>query len=314
MRRKRDGAMRRITSSGNEAGRRAPVAGLWPVLGALIAGGCVAPPVDVSERELSRMALLVVDDDGGWDVELRDLDGTLLQRIEANLEDPRGISHHPGGFFLIGTALDQLSRLDMNGATTPFHDEPVTTDIHRTWVGEDGVATLSGEFDAIQLDPEGEVIDLVGIPGDQCWMDAAPGPSEGQAALLDVFGPTVVAWDLDEGSFEPIATLDWPGNVFVDSLGGDDSGNYYLGSSEQPNIWMLDEEDEFVLLTDLSSLDFAVRGVGALEVPNTDRVLALVRGDQSSAVVDVGRDGQVTEVVRGANARTGGLWRDITLW
>ena len=77
---------------------------------------------------------------------------------------------------------------------------------------------------------------------------------------------------------------------------------------------MLDEEGEFVLLTDLSSLDFAVRGVGALEVPNTDRVLALVRGDQSSAVVDVGRDGQVIEVVRGANARSGGLWRDITLW
>lgn len=276
---------------------------------ALVGSGCapIRDDVDPGPEGSARMAVLTSGDDGFYDVSLLDMSGNLLTTVDANLAEPVGISATADGSgFLVTVGYSQILRVDLSGETTPFNTEPIGT-VYRTYVsGDDGTTTTSGEYEATRLDEEGNVIETLSLGTQYCWMDAGEGPTAGSAAMLDVFGPTIAVWDGEDG-FEPLASnVGYSSNV----LGSDDSGNYYLGSSYDQNISVVSTDGEVRSLGSLSQMGVNAYGVKALESAGSSGVLALVDGNNGSAIVEIGQDGQAREIVNAA----GRLWVDMVVF
>ena len=253
----------------------------------------------------TRMAVLTSDDNGTWDVQILDIAGNDLHLVDANLAEPVGISYHPDNFFIVNT-YNSLYRVDMDGKTTPFNDEPLDS-TYRTFVSEGGEVTVPGEYEATQLDPDGNVIESLSLGTQYCWMDSGPSLNGDGAAMLDVFGPTVAVWDAESGSLEPVATsVGYSANI----MGADEGGNYYVGSSYDQDIWTIDDAGNVNNLGDLSSLGINAWGVKALEGVSRNSVYALVDGNAGSTIVEVDIDGNLTEVVGSA----GKVWMDVTVF
>jgi|GEM_PF-1602852 len=274
---------------------------------AMIGTGCAPMRDDAAPGVAgeSRMAVLTSDDNGTWDVVIMDVAGNALHTVDSNLTEPVGISYHPDDFFIVNN-YSQLFRVDMDGETTPFNDEPIGT-TYRTFISDDGDVTVPGEYDATQLDPDGNVIDSLSLGSQYCWMDSGPGLNDGNPAMLDVFGPTVAVWDTESDSFNPIATnVGYSANI----LGADEGGNYYVGSTYDQGIWTIDDQGNASSLGNLSDLGVSAYGVKALEGAGTDSVLALIDTNAGSAVVSIDQNGNLTEVVTSAGA----VWMDMTVF
>lgn len=274
---------------------------------AAIGAGCAPIRDDVAPTAAgdTRMAVLTSDDNGTWDVQIMDIAGNDLHTVDANLAEPVGIAYHPDDFFIVNT-YNQLFRIDMDGETTPFNDEPINT-AYRTSVSDGGEVTVPGEYDSTQLDPEGNVIDSMTVNGTFCWMDSGPGINNDVPVLLDVFGPTIAAWDTETDSFDPIATnVGYGANI----LGADDGGNYYLGSSYDQNLWTVDDQGNSREIGNLTQLGIEAWGVKALEPASVNSVFALVDGNMGSTVVEIDQDGNFSEVV----TSPGSVWMDMTVF
>ncbi|MCO4770752.1 MAG: hypothetical protein KDA24_12040 [Deltaproteobacteria bacterium] len=254
----------------------------------------------------TRMAVLTSDDNGTWDVTIMDVSGNALHTVDANLAEPVGISYHPDDFFIVNT-YNTLFRVDMDGETTPFNDEPIGT-TYRTFVSEGGEVTVPGEYDATQLDPEGNVIDSLSLGTQYCWMDSGPSLDGGDnAAMLDVFGPTVAVWDTETDSFNPVATnVGYSANV----LGADEGGNYYVGSTYDQGIWTIDDQGNTANLGNLTTLGIEAWGVKALEGISSNSVYALVDSSAGSTIVEVDTNGNLTEIV----SSQGQVWMDVAVF
>lgn len=253
----------------------------------------------------SRMAVLTSDDNGTWDVTIMDVSGNALHMVDSNLTEPVGISYHPDDFFIVNT-YNELFRIDMDGETTPFNDEPIGA-AYRTFVSDDGDVTVPGEYDATQLDPEGNVIDSLSLGSQYCWMDSGPSGDVGNPAMLDVFGPTVAIWDTENDTFNPVATnIGSSANI----LGADEGGNYYLGSTYDQGIWTIDGGGNATNLGSLVQLGIEAYGVKALESAGNNSVYALVDSNAGSTVVEIDMDGNLNEVVNSA----GQVWMDMTVF
>lgn len=230
---------------------------------AMIGTGCAPIRDDAAPGVAgeSRMAVLTSDDNGTWDVTIMDVSGNALHTVDANLSEPVGISYHPDDFFIVNN-YSQLFRVDMDGEVTPFNDEPIGT-AYRTYVSDDGDVTVPGEYDATQLDPEGNVIDSLSLGSQYCWMDSGPGLDSGNPAMLDVFGPTVAVWDTENDTFNPVATnVGYSANI----LGADDGGNYYVGSTYDQGIWTINDQGEATNLGSLSQMGVNAYGVKSPEI------------------------------------------------
>ena len=269
----------------------------------LIGSGCAplrddAAPGVAGETQL---AVLASDDSGTYDIVIMDASGNSLTTVDANLSQPVGISYHPDGFFVINS-YNGLTRVDMDGETSPFGDQPMGG--YRTFVSDDGTTTVTDEYDTQQLDPEGNVIDSLNTDGQFCWMDAGAGLDAGAPAVLDVFGPTVAIWDVDGGQYESLATgVGNGGNI----LGYDDGGNYYVGSSYDQGLWSVSDQGEVSSLGSLSSLGLDAYGVKALEPASVSSVFALTDTNAGSTVVEIDQSGNLTEVVNAG----GQVWLDM---
>jgi len=274
---------------------------------AAIGAGCAPIRDDVAPTAAgdARMAVLTSDDNGTWDVQIMDIAGNDLHTVDANLAEPVGISYHPDDFFIVNT-YNQLFRIDMDGEVTPFNDEPIGS-AYRTSVSDGGEVTVPSEYDSTQLDSEGNVIDSASVNGAFCWMDSGPGINDDVPVLLDVFGPTIAAWDTETDSFDPIATnVGYGANI----LGADDGGNYYLGSTYDQNLWTVDDQGNSREIGNLTQLGIDAWGVKALEPASTHSVFALVDGNQGSTVVEIDQDGNFREVV----TSVGSVWMDMTVF
>jgi hypothetical protein len=251
------------------------------------------------------MAVLTSDDNGTWDVTIMDVSGNALHTVDSNLSEPVGISYHPDDFFIVNN-YSQLFRVDMDGEVTPFNDEPIGT-AYRTFVSEGGEVTVPGEYDATQLDPEGNVIDSLSLGSQYCWMDSGPSLDGDNAAMLDVFGPTVAVWDTENDSFNPVATnVGYSANV----LGADEGGNYYVGSTYDQGIWTIDDAGNARNLGSLSQMGVEAYGVKSLEPAGVDSVFALVDSANGSTVVRIDNAGNASEVVNSV----GQVWLDMTVF
>jgi len=274
---------------------------------AMIGTGCAPIRDDAAPGAAGQanMAVLTSDDNGTWDVTIMDAGGNTLHTVDSNLTEPVGISYHPEDFFIVNT-YDQLFRVDMDGETTPFGDEPIGSGF-RTFVSSGGEVTVPGEYEATQLDSDGNVIDSLSVGSQYCWMDSGPSGDAGNPAMLDVFGPTVAVWDTENSSFNPIASfVGTSSNI----LGADESGNYFVGSSYDQTIWTIDGEGTSASLGTLTEMGMSAYGVKALEAAGSNSVYALVDGDAGSTVVEIDMNGNLNEVVNSG----GQVWLDMTVF
>ena len=275
---------------------------------ALIGTGCAPVRDDAAPGVAgeSRMAVLTSDDSGFYDVAILDMNGNSLHTVDANLAEPVGLAYHPDDFFLVSAGYSQLLRVDMDGETSPFNDAPLGS-VYRTYVSDDGTTTVSGEYDATQLDPDGEIEQTVNSGGSNCWMDVTAGLESGSPALLDVFGPTIAVWDGDENTFVNHASnVGYSANI----LGHDEGGNFYLGSSYDQGLWLVDDNGESTSLGNLSSLGIDAWGVKALEPASTSSVMALVDSNAGNVITEIDAYGNLREVVNAG----GQIWLDMVVF
>ncbi len=278
--------------------------------GAVLIGTGCAPVRDDAAPGIagdSQMAVLTSDDSGFYDVSILDMNGNSLHLVDANLAEPVGLSYHPDDFFIVSQGYSSLLRVDMDGVTTPFTDQPIGT-VYRTFVsGDDGTTTVSGEYDATRLDPEGEVIDTLSFGSEYCWMDSGEGPSTGSPAMLDVFGPTVAVWDTSAETFTDVATnVGYSSNI----LGSDESGTYYVGSSYDNRIWTISDQGETSDLGSLSAMGIDAYGVKALEPASGNSVMALVDSNLGSSIVEIDDAGNMNEITNAGGA----VWLDMVVF
>lgn len=276
---------------------------------ALIGTGC-APVRDDATPGVAgeaRMAVLTSDDSGFYDVAILDMNGNSLHTVDANLAEPVGLSYHPDNFFIVSAGYSQLLRVDMDGETSPFNDAPLGS-VYRTYVsGDDGTTTVSGEYESTVLDEDGQVVDNLGMGSSYCWMDAGQTLNGEGSALLDVFGPTIAVWDTSADTFETVATgIGYSANI----LGSDDGGNYYVGSSYDQGITMVDDQGNIESLGTLTSLGIDAWGVKALEPASSNSVMALVDANAGNAIVEIDSNGNLREVVNAGGA----IWMDMVVF
>jgi hypothetical protein len=268
----------------------------------LAATGCAperpdaAPGTNVTSDQL---AVLASSGTGGWSVDILDDDGEVSESIALGAIEPSGFAHHPDGYFLVHD-WQNIYRLDMDGAWERFNNQPVDSGIFRINVGDDGGATVAAEYDVTEIDDDGDVVAHTTVPSTYCWMDAA-GAEDGDAALLDIFGPNIAAWDADTGTFDVLAN-----NVGsdVNVLGRDESGSYWAASTYGDRLQHVDQDGtvEAVNLGALSSW-----GVKSIESAGRDAVFVLYEGNAGNGIATVTREGDIEELTTAGN----GYWLDM---
>ena len=278
---------------------------LLVALGASFAFGCAPerPELGESEYTQGQMAVLTTDDGGGWDVAILSASGEITRTVDVGVNDPSGLAYHPDGFFLVHD-WSNMYRVELDGETERFNSQPLNSGIFRINVTDDGDVTVAAEYDVTKLDSDGDVVADTQVPSTYCWMDAAePADSNSDAALLDIFGPSVAAWNAEDDSFEVIANgVGYDANV----LGHDDGGSYWVGSTYGSQVQHVSAEGDVTPI----SLSGNLYGVLALEPASRDSVYALSDGNDGSAILEIDADGEITEI---ATAETA-LWRDLIVF
>ena len=268
--------------------------------GSLLAVGCAParpdlPPSILGQAEL---AVLASSDDGyGWDIELLDISGNVIDRIDANLPEAVSLTHQGDGVFLVSDGSD-IVRVTPDGNSERFNQEPMPSVVYRMNITDDDEVTIAEEYDVTKLDEEGNLLEHTVVPGNEfCWMDAAPGRvSGGGDALLDVFGPTLATWNEGEDSFDIVAAN------FADGasiLGRDNLGNYFAGGTWSSDITRVSPEGQSTRLTGLTELGVDVYGIWAIEPAGASDVLVLYAHESGSGIVRMDSAGNTQPLIEG---------------
>jgi hypothetical protein len=271
-------------------------------LGAIIAAvGCAperpdaTPGTDVNS---DRLAVLASDGTGGWKIDILDRTGEVSNSLAVGNIEPSGFAYHPDGFFLVHD-WQNIYALDMQEQWERFNNQNIDSGIFRINVTDDDV-TVAAEYDVTEIDRGGDIIADTNVPSTYCWMDASDG-DDGDAALLDIFGPNIATWDADSGSFDVIAT-----NVGdnVNILGQDGGGSYWAASTYGDRVQHVDQEGnvESIYLNDLNAW-----GVKSLEEAGRDSVYALYEGNVGNGIAVISANGDVEEFT----AADGEIWIDM---
>ncbi len=278
---------------------------LLVALGASFAFGCAPERPELGESEYSQgqMAVLSSAGDGGWAVEVLSPSGEVRRSIDVDVSDASGLAWHPDGFFLVHD-WSNIYRVGLDGETERFNNDPFNSGIFRINVTDDGDVTVAAEYDVTKVDPGGDIVADTNVPSTFCWMDAAePADGSSDAALLDIFGPSVASWNADDDSFDIIAQgVGYDANV----LGSDAGGSYWVGSTYGSQVQHVDTDGDVTPI----SLSSGLYGVLALEPAGRDSIYALADTHDGSAVLEIDADGDVTEVAVPENA----LWRDLVVF
>lgn len=270
-------------------------------LGAILAAGCApvrpdaTPGTDVASQQL---AVLATDGTGDWTIDILDRNGDVSTSLEVGISDPSGFDYHPDGYFLVHNWSDIYS-LDMQENWERFNNQPINSGIFRINVTGDDV-TVAAEYDVTEIDEGGDVIADTQVPSTYCWMDASDS-EDGDAALLDIFGPNIASWNAESNSFDILAS-----NVGsdVNILGQDDGGSYWAASTYGDRVQHVDQDGnvESIQLRDLDAW-----GVRALEAAGRDSVYALYDGNVGNGIALISSDGEV-ETFTDAD---GSMWTDM---
>jgi hypothetical protein len=275
-------------------------------LAAAVASGCAPmredqPPGAVGSGE---MAVLSSDGGGYYDVQVLDMSGNLQYTVDSNLAQPVGIAHHPDGFFVVND-MSTLYRVDNNGESSVFNNQPIPGVVYRAFVSEDdGTTTTADEYETTVIDPEGEVVDVISSGGQYCWMDAGLGSVNGTTAVLDVFGPTVALVDTTELTIEPIATA---AGVSANILGMDGAGDHWLASNWDTRLYPIRDGQ---VGTAINLSQHGVYAVKAVEPGPGESVIVLADDSQGSLIAEVSIDGEMREILRSE----GTTWMDLAIY
>ena len=256
-----------------------------------------------------QLAVLTSSDDGyGWDIDLLDISGNVIDTIDANLDEAVSLTHQGDGIFLVSDGSNIL-RVTPDGNSERFNQEPMPSVVYRMNITEDDEVTIAEEYDVTKLDEDGNLLEHTVVPGNEfCWMDAAPGTvSGGGDALLDVFGPTLATWNEADDSFDIVAANIGDG---ANILGRDHLGNYYAGSGWGVDITRVTASGETTRLTGLSELGVSAYGVSAIEPADAGSVLVLYAGEQGSGIARIDPAGGMQTVVEAE----GKVWIDMVTY
>jgi hypothetical protein len=282
------------------------------VLIAFVFVACAPERPDVAPTDgaygTAGMAALVSDGMGSWDISVMDRHGNELDRIDANLSNPVGISHHPDDYFLVGQG-SSLLRVEADGSREVFNNEPLQSGyLYRTSVAEDGSVTVSEEYDSTELDEDGDVILYNQGTTEFCWMDATVSSLDtGDTVLLDIFGPTLAAWDTSTNAWDYFVTV--PG-AEANIVGVDRSGDYWLASSWRDDLWLATADGTSERIGRLADMGVNAWGIHAVEPAGSDSVYALYEGSVGSGIVEVDASGRATEVA----ISEGEVWLDLVVY
>ncbi len=271
-------------------------------LGAIIAAaGCAPERPDAAPGDgvtSDQLAVLASDGMGGWSIDILDDSGEISNSLEVGNIEPSGFDYHPDGFFLVHD-WQNIYRLDMQGGWDIFNNQPLDSGIFRINVTGDDV-TVAAEYDVTEIDDDGDIIADTQVPSTYCWMDASES-DDGDAALLDIFGPNIASWDAESGSFDIIAS-----NVGqdVNILGQDDGGNYWAASTWGNRIQHV-AQDGAVTTIQLQQSD--IWGVKAVESAGSDSVYALYEGNSGNAIAIVDSTGEIEELTASEDS----IWIDM---
>lgn len=275
-----------------------------------VLAGC-APQRDelLPAADVGSAGMAVLASDGmAWDIVVMDTHGNEVDRIDANLSYPTGISHHPDGFFLVGQE-GRLMKVEMDGSKETFNSEPFQSGyLYRTSVTNDGNVTVSEEYDASELDEDGDVILYNQGSTEYCWMDAAPSTHPaGDTVLLDIFGPTLAAWDTSSNAWDYFVTV--PG-AQANIVGLDRSGDYWLAQNYGDQLWLARTDGSHDSVGRLGSMGIDAWGIHAVETAGLHSVFVLFEGGIGAGIAEVDADGRASELV----VADGEAWIDLTVF
>ena len=271
-------------------------------LGAIIAAvGCAPERPDAAPGDNTtsgQLAVLASNGMGSWSVDLIDRAGEVSDSLEVGSIEPSGFAYHPDGFFLVHD-WQNIYQLDMQGGWDRFNNQNINSGIFRINVTDDDV-TVAAEYDVTKIDDGGDIVADTQVPSTYCWMDAS-GSEDGDAALLDIFGPNIASWNADSNSFDMIAT-----NVGMDVniLGQDEGGSYWAASTWGDRVQHVDQDGN-VESINISQLN--AWGVKSVEAAGRDSVYALYEGNTGNGIAIVHSDGEIEEFT---TAETG-MWIDM---
>ena len=271
-------------------------------LGAIIAAaGCAPERPDAAPGDNTtsgQLAVLASDGMGAWSVDILNRSGEVTKSLEVGNIEPSGFAYHPDGFFLVHD-WQNIYQLDMQSGWDMFNNQPINSGIFRINVNDDDV-TVASEYDVTEIDEGGDIVADTQVPSTYCWMDAAEG-EDGDAALLDIFGPNIASWDSDTGSFDIIAS-----NVGMDVniLGQDDGGSYWAASTWGDRMQHVDQEGN---IDSINIGELGAWGVKAVEAAGRDSVYALYEGNSGNGIAIVHADGEIEEFTTAES----GMWIDM---
>ena len=279
-------------------------------LAAAMAAGCVPDrPNQPSPQGSEQFAVLAANTDGySLDIVLLNHDGIELDVIETDVDSEGwapSLARHPDGFFLVSDGLN-IYRVERDGTSSQFNNEPIWGGILGVSVSEEGDVTTGNAEDGItKLDPEGEII-VHATMGGTCFMDTSPLPGDrGRDASIDIYGPRIVAADSETGALEVLVQGGGGGWQNADRLAVDGRGNFFAGSSWQGHLWRI-EDGQPELILDVGN-DLGAYQLSAITTAGPDSVLVLIEDSDGSRVIEVDGQGQTTEFA----AAEIGLWLDI---
>lgn len=279
--------------------------------GSVFASGCAPDRPDQLPQVLGQAELAVLtssDDSFGWDIEVLDISGNLIEHIDVDLDQAVSLTHQGEGTFLVSDGVDIL-RVSPDGDVERFNEEPMPSVVYRMNITDDDEVTIAEEYDVTKLDEEGNLLEHTVVPGNEfCWMDAAPGTvSGGGDALLDIFGPTLATWNESDDSFDIVAANFASG---ASILGRDHVGNYYAGSTWDSEITRVSSSGQSTRLSGIDELGLEIYGVSAIEPAGAGQMLVLYDGERGSGIVRIDSSGNAEPVVEAG----GRVWLDMVTY
>ena len=141
--------------------------------GSVFASGCAPDRPDQLPQVLGQAELAVLtssDDSLGWDIEVLDISGNLIEHIDVDLDQAVSLTHQGEGTFLVSDGVDIL-RVSPDGDVERFNEEPMPSVVYRMNITDDDEVTIAEEYDVTKLDEEGNLLEHTVIPGNEfCWI------------------------------------------------------------------------------------------------------------------------------------------------
>ena len=245
---------------------------------------------------------LLAEVDWAYEIQVYSLQGALLERIPVDLVMAESLARIGDDFLVAGTSGDwggeSLYRVGAGGELERFSAQTFSFlwDIHTiTTEEEDDTVVVADEYEAVELNDEGEVESSY-YDSTHCWMAATDGEPGSAGAMLDVYGDAIFAWDAETNDFIPVMT----GVGYSSAIGRDLGGAYYATSGYgDPTVQIAVAGEANSLAT------LPASGVAALEPASASSVFALTN---TGAVYELDRWGDSREIF----SASGGNFIDLT--